>query len=858
MLLDSFEAIAATDPDRVAIRCHDEKVSYCDLNQSANLLAHWLLQTGIKPGDSVCVFFEPSPQSLVSLLAILKIGGVYVPLDVEHPAKRIAFLLEDTKPAIILTRSYHCDRLPQDANTHIIDHYSQPAPTKNKNTPNAAPTVTLNSHQPAYIFYTSGTTGNPKGVVASRSNLAHYCRSAILQFSMNHQTVMPTIARLTFSISLLEWLCPLLAGGCVYVLSRDTVMDIPKMAGLLKQFTMMHMGPSLLTVLVRYLQQKQVPVSEFEHIHHISSGGDLIKPELLNALCTYFPNAQKCVVYGCTELACMATFQEINEHTLPHRPIIGKPFPNVDIVFLDEQQNPVDYPEWGEMYVSGPGVTLGYLHQSALTDQKFIKIGQTRCYRTGDIARQQPNGTIEFLGRRDFQIQVHGIRLELGEIESQLCQINGIKEAIVIGRPSDTESDDINLVAYLVLGENNPPAFSEIKRRLTDYLPKYMVPNQFVVVDSFPLNANLKVDRAALPIPSPSNLLQQSVSTVAPTNPTEKTLLSIWQNLFKGQALGIHHDFFDLGGDSLLAIDLIMAIDKQFQRRLTLSQLLHHSSIAKLAQHLTQLETHSTLPNDLVILQQGKPGPAIFLIHGAIVYKDVCASLPRDQTVCVLYRNDEADSLGNQDISGLMASYSSISDIARHYLDAIKTFQPEGPYYLVGFSIGGLIAMEMLELLAQNNEQVGDIILIDTHVPAFAHQAKWRKVLYHIQQMFMQGIPHIKYLTWKVLMQFQRQNNANEQDAERIRKNTEELRRQARNNASADYQPKPSSHSTILFKATERPRYEIKDRLLGWGNYLSRLEVHDLPGDHNQLLSGKNASKIALTITQHFLTNQKT
>lgn len=257
-----------------------------------------------------------------------------------------------------------------------------------------------------------------------------------------------------------------------------------------------------------------------------------------------------------------------------------------------------------------------------------------------------------------------------------------------------------------------------------------------------------------------------------------------------------------------------------------------------------------------MILQQGKPGPAVFLIHGAIVYKDVCEYLPRDQTVCVLYRNDEADSLGHHDISSLMATYSSIPDLAEHYLKAIKEFQPQGPYYLVGFSIGGLIAIEMSQRLTDSGEQVGDIILIDTHVPAFAHQAKWRKALYHVQQLFQQGLPHIKYLAWKILMQFQiqSQNNATENSLQ-DRKNKEELRRLARNNAASGYQPPISSHKTVLFKATERPEYEIKDRFLGWGNYLSQLEVHDLPGNHNQLLNGDNAFLIAIAITQHCLKN---
>ena len=850
MLQAQIEATARRFPQRTALVSSELTLTYRQLNQAANGLARQLTEQGVVSGDRVAVLLAPCPQTVISLLALLKLGAVYAPLDVEHPASRLQLLLDDLEPNLVLTDAQHQSLLPS-AIPRLLLH--QPGTGEPVTEVVADPRLNLDPAAPAYLFFTSGTTGRPKAVLATSANLIHYPRSAIRQFGMDSDTVMPTVARVSFSISLFELLCPLLAGGCVRILSRNALLDIPRLVNLMQTFTMLHMGPSLLNVVLRYLEDNQLAAQQFAHLRHVSFGGDLVKPELLQRLLYWFPQAEIYVIYGCTELACMVTYQRITATSLPQRPSIGQPFPGVKLDFRDAEGQPVTYPEWGEIYVAGDGVSAGYLNRPELTEQRYLYQAGRRYYRTGDLARYSPQGYIEFLGRKDHQVQMHGIRIELGEIESHLTAITGVKEAIAAGVPD--ENEELALVAYLVLDATCPPSYQTIRQTLEHRLPKYLIPKHYVRLEKLPLNHNLKVDRLALPPPQQSHLLNQTTGVVEPGNEVEQELLTLWRLLFQRQDIGINHNFFDLGGDSLKAIDLIIAIEQRLGERVPISELLHHPTISELARHINR-PRHANPEDDLFVLQQGEPGPAVFLIHGALIYKDVCDYLPPQLTVCVLYQNNEAQSLGQDDIPGLMASYSSIRDIARRYLAAIKSYQPEGPYYLVGFSIGGLIAMEISQALIAGGDEVGDMILIDSHIPAFAQQARWRKVWYHAQQIFSRGLPHVRYLLWKVWMQLRPQQASAHSTDPQDHAHKEELRRQARNHAAAGYQPRLYHQKAVLFKASERPQYEVEDPYLGWGQFVNNMEVHDLPGDHNQLLRAENAFRIARAIIQHCIKRQ--
>lgn len=847
-----IELNARMHPDRVALRHEDRTYTYALFNATANQFATLLSGHGVVPGMSVAVLLDPCPSSLICQFALLKLGAVYVPVDVEHPPARIDYVLAEAKPALVVTRDSFAHLLPATSSALLFEGFDDP---RLQGLPIQDREYTPRLEDPAYVFFTSGTTGKPKGVIGTQLNLHHYTTAAVQRFEMGPHTIMPTIARLTFSISLFDSLCPLVAGGTVVVVSRDVIMNIEHLTALLMSVTMVHMGPSLLNLLMRHLDDSALPPEKFDSLQHVSSGGDLVKGPLLEKLKHYFTRADIFVVYGCTEIACMGCNFAVPRHQTISKTWIGKPFGGVNLVLLDDQLNPVNNNIPGMIHVSGPGVTQGYLNQSALTANRYPVLNGQRYYNTGDLGIRHLDGNIEILGRQDYQIQLHGIRIEPGEIEYALSRIPGIKESVVWY--TNTTQDDINLVAYLVIDTHSPPSRNQITDFLKQQLPKYMIPSQFVVLAKLPVNFNLKLDRAALPAPDATNTLRSATLVEAPTLALEASLLAIWKMLFRRDDIGVIHDFFELGGDSLMAIDMLALLNQEVGKKLPITAFLRAPTI----RDLTRLISDDILPpaSDLVVLKQGTQQPTLFLVHGALVYRELADHLPSNMTVCALYRNDEADYIQQQNVTGMMQSYSNIEAMAEHYIHEIRRFQPTGPYYLAGYSIGGLMAYEIARKLRDANETVGDLILIDTHTPAFLKRGRLKKARYHLQRLLSSGLPHFKYLIWKIVTQISLTRapatNLAPNPQHNNRDEKEELRRLARHKATTGYVPRAFGHNGLLLKASERVKYEAADLTLGWNHYLKELAIRDIPGDHYQILTGDSAIMIALLITQQLSSN---
>jgi len=554
-----IEQNAAETPDAIAIRFRDQSLSYAELNRQANRLGAYLTAQGLGAECRVVVCVEGGFEIMVALLAILKAGAVYVPLDPTYPEVRIRAILEDTQPGLVISRSHLIEKLSlsgfpvfrMDTDAEQLSAYSAE---------NAGKSIALD--RTAYIYYTSGTTGKPKGVMASHRNLIHYILTAQRRYGFNRNDVMPAIARFSFSISMFELMSPLAAGGTLILLERDHVVDPARMSQTLQEVTFFHAGPSLLRVVLAYIRHRFTDFQAFAKVRHASSGGDMVAPELLESLKQVFANAEVFVIYGCSEISCMGcTYPAPRERTLT-RSFVGSPLENVVVRIFDAQRKPAPFGIVGEICFAGGGVVKGYLNRNELTVEKFIEVEGRRFYCTGDMGRINPAGEVEILGRRDFQIQLRGMRIELGEIEYALRKAPGVSNGVVMAWTD--ASGEKSLAAYVVFQPDHSSSIATVRQHMLDSLPDYMIPSFYVELAALPLNHNMKVDRYALPSPQASDRrASATVQVRAAETATEKQLIEIWKSLLGVEEIGLDDNFVELGGHSMLLMQLILEVERR-------------------------------------------------------------------------------------------------------------------------------------------------------------------------------------------------------------------------------------------------------------------------------------------------------
>ncbi len=585
-----IESFAKATPKKTAISFLDKTLNYAELNAKANQLVVFWFEQGFKPGFRCSVLLPPSEHFSVVLLAILKSGATYIPIDPEFPQERIDIILEDANPDLVI-----CD----EANSSLIrkpvvslelqEIFAQLGQYSDSN-----PNVSIAEDDTAYIYYTSGTTGIPKGVMGSYKNLNHYVRVARDQYGMDANVTMPAVAKFTFSISMFELLGPLYCGGTSVILPRAQVLDLDFMVNLVKKINMFHIGPSLLKRIVSKIKTDCL-VADFKHIKHASSGGDLIPVELLHDMTRVFPAAEHYVIYGCSEIACMGCTFLVDPTNLPSKTYVGKPFADMEVRVFDEHQNLLPPEYKGEIYFSGNGVTKGYLNRDELTAEKFISIEGKKFYRTGDVGRLMSDGNIEMLGRQDFQIQINGIRVELGEIDYYLRKLTGVKDAIASGQKLGND-DAFRIIAYVVAQEGQVLNVADMRAQLARILPDYMLPSGFVELDELPLNTNLKVDRKSLPIAKASNLMRVD-SDIRFSEKLNEIVALLNEELEQSISLddaGL--DFISLGFDSIQFMQIVKTVKCHYGISVNFLDISDHlSSAERLAEYIEDQSIRSDL-----------------------------------------------------------------------------------------------------------------------------------------------------------------------------------------------------------------------------------------------------------------------
>lgn len=579
--LDCFFHQVAVRPDAPALHYGEDTLGYGELGKLVDQLATVFIQHGVKPGDCVMMCTSPCIEAVATILAVFRVGAIWVPVDPAHPKERIARILEEINPALAIgqVEALNHANIPGSIALTFEQALASPlavSPDFNN----------LDRSRSGYIFYTSGSTGVPKGVLCGMEQLGHYLGVARDRYGFCPEDIFSSIARYTFSISMWDLLSPLTVGASLLILDRSRILDIEQLAEALGRVTVAHVGPSLLRPLLRYLNSGEHP-RKLSGMRHISSGGDIVPPDVMNQLQDAFPRAEVYVIYGCTEISCMGcTFFVPRDASVP-KSFVGRPFPNVSIRLVDEWGRLVPPGVAGEILFAGPGLAEGYWRKPELTAEKFTEIDGQRFYRTGDMGRLSAEGDIEFLGRQDFQVQLRGIRIELGEIETTLRALPGIRDAVVAAKASP--DGDKHLVGYVVIDEGSSMDAMSLRKELASTLPDYMLPQYFVFLDQLPLNPNMKVDRSALPEPQLS-----SGPGRAPVTSAESVLVESLGGLL-GHDVDLDSSFVHNGGSSLTALELNNILRQQSGFEIPLTQLFSDSRLAELARRYANQQPGNTM-----------------------------------------------------------------------------------------------------------------------------------------------------------------------------------------------------------------------------------------------------------------------
>ncbi|HEY0546553.1 MAG TPA: amino acid adenylation domain-containing protein [Pyrinomonadaceae bacterium] len=574
-----FEELVERQPDKVALICGDETLTYGELNRRSNRLAHYLRRLGVGPEVVVGICVDSSAEMAVGILGTLKAGGAYLPLDASYPIERLAFMMEDARLPILLTQERLLDSLPSRLHQIVcLDTDGEKLAGEAEHNP-------VNLTRPdnlAYMIYTSGSTARPKGVQLGHQGLCNLAAAQVQAFGIGQGSRVLQFSSFSFDASVWETVMALLTGATLCMARRETdFLDGENLLQILREqaITIATLPPSVLSAL---------PVTALPDLQTLISAGESCSSEIV---ARWSPGRSFFNAYGPTESTVCASLRKCEASDERRAPSIGRPIANMEIYILDRRGNPVPVGVPGELYIGGAGLARGYHNRPALTAEKFVphpfsREPGARLYRTGDLVRYLPEGDIEFLGRMDFQVKVRGFRIELEEIESVLNGHPSVRQNVVVTR-EDTPGEK-RLIAYVVT-DGQPLTVEQLRGYLKEKLPAYMIPSVFLVLKNFPLTPSGKIDRKALPAPDGSRL-QLAAEFVGPQTDIERELSAIWQEALRVERVGTHDNFFDLGGHSLLMLKVHGRLQARLDRELSLMSLFKYPTVSALARYLSDEE----------------------------------------------------------------------------------------------------------------------------------------------------------------------------------------------------------------------------------------------------------------------------
>lgn len=693
-------------PTAPAIIFDETVLTYEQVAQKVEGLANWLRIQGVVKGKRVAVCVPRSIELIVVQQAVLAVGAVYVPIDPDYPDERIRYLLESSQPDWVFTHSAQQDKLSTFPHVQLVDNGALEAlyDTRIDLNEDEIAAVELDPDDPAYIIYTSGSTGKPKGVVISHGAIVN--RLLWMQDSYpideNDRVLQKTPAG--FDVSVWEFFWPMIQGSCLVVAKPEGHKDPLYLQDLIhsQKITTLHFVPSMLQVFVH-----QVNPEKCRSIKQVFCSGEALSSELVHR---YLQSFSGCLhnLYGPTEAAIDVTYWPCTKTNCEHSVPIGFPVWNTKMYILDDELQPVPPGVVGHLYIAGSQLATGYFGQKTLTDERFIQnpfeARDSKMYRSGDLAFWRKDGAIEYSGRSDFQVKIRGFRIELEEIERALIQHPSVGQVAVLA-PEFMDGDK-RLVAYVVCVGQESFELAHMQSHLAKTLPEYMLPNYLVVLDAFPLTDNGKFDRSALPKPD----LAEQIGTKGPSTLVEERLCKLFCKLLDLPEVGVDDNFFELGGHSLLAAQLIAYIREIMGVDLSLAAVFEAPTVASIAAKLDGSTSDEAL-DVLLPLRTREGQPAIFCVHPAGGLSWCYAALtPIIPSHIPLY-GVQSKNLGNPD----NPLPKTMVEMAEDYVAAIRKEQPFGPYHLLGWSIGGMIAHVMAAILQQQGQKVGLLTLLDSY-----------------------------------------------------------------------------------------------------------------------------------------------
>ncbi|MBC9909360.1 non-ribosomal peptide synthase/polyketide synthase [Chitinophaga varians] len=694
-IIDLFRERVAVAPESIALLFEEQVLTYQELDIRANQLAHYLAGKGVQQETLVPVCMERSPEMIIAILGILKAGGAYLPIDPSYPAARITYLLEDSHATMLVSSRELADELDTPAHIHIIRTDADRRMINSQ--PTQAPAVVHAPRHLAYVIYTSGSTGNPKGVMIEHKSVVNLALSqaASLRLIPGMRTLQ--FAAFGFDASCYEIFNTLLSGGSLVLPRKEDLLAADKFGDMVRkhQVELVVLPPSY----------QHTIREELGTIKTIVSAGEPLNREDAK----YFQSKGIRVInaYGPTEntVCTSLTDDPLRGDTI----VIGNPVAQVQVYMLDPHGELCPVGVTGEICAGGEGVARGYLYRPELTAEKFIPDTfsgkeDARLYRTGDLGRWLPDGSIEYLGRIDDQVKIRGYRIELGEIENALEQCEGVSQAVVVAKGS---TDNKSLIAYVLPDGTFDRA--AIIAYLESKLPDYMVPSLLIKIDKIPVTPNGKVDRKALPDPDAGTLSENAY--VAPRNETEEVLADIWQQLLEVDQVGVHDDFFALGGHSLLSIRLIAAIRRKLGKEIALSNIFETPTIAGLAASLDTPaagEQTATEESHIIPLNKSNSRTTVFIVPGQDGLADGYDELAKGLTASAAVYGIQMPGV----MEGERPLYT-IAAIAAQNIRWIKALQPHGPYRFIAHSFGAYVLYEMVRQLEAAGETVAFAAILD-------------------------------------------------------------------------------------------------------------------------------------------------
>lgn len=822
-----LEQAAQRTPEATAVVCGRKRTTYRELNSRANQIAHHLMKLGAGPGALIGVFLERNSDLLPAILGVLKSGAAYVPLDPSYPKDRLAAILEDAKASIVLTQQSLAATVSGTADKVICvdSDWGKIAQESNEN-----PGAKFMAENLAYVLFTSGSTGRPKGVALRHNSAVMFVHWTQTVFTPKELAGVLLSTSVCFDLSIFEIFATLSVGGTIILVQN--ALYLPS-AEARNEVTLINTVPSAMAELVR---TNAVPAS----VKTVNLAGEVLPESLVNEIYASTSVEKVYNLYGPTEDTTYSTYTL----TKPNRPVtIGKPLPNTQAYVVDRYGNPQPVGIPGELYLAGDGLAQGYYGRPDLTAERFVRnpFGgkSARMYKTGDLCRWLADGNLEYLGRLDHQVKLRGFRIELGEIEAALAKHESVRQCLVMAR--EDEPGMKRLVAYVVATSGEKADSEPLREHLKQSLPEFMVPSAFVMLESFPLTPNGKVDRKALPKPE----LSAASVTVAPRDEVETRLQKIWQEILQCGPMGVTDNFFDLGGHSLMAVRLVNEIKKATGIEIPLTELFQGATI----EHLAKLIRGTTSVKQVVAnqIQAGTDRAPFFaaVLAGinALGYVPLAKHLGPEQPFYTLQRPGP----GPQAL-GHPYTRAEYEEVAGEYVRAMREIQPEGPYFVGGTCEGARIAFEMTRILESEGEQVNLLAIIDTWVLENT-QNRWLWKIYYYQDQ----LRRLGRKPWR-----ERFAVVNKAFGNRLKWWTRSKSAPRKSEWIETYWPgqdfvaaKVQSRITV-FKIPRQPFYYRPDALLGWGSRTtSGVDIEVVPhGKHLLLLREPYVRELAVAMAK--------